>query len=377
MPNKVISYIHSGDHCDQPLRYSETPDGKFVLENVENDSRGNISDVKVISEKFDKITVHNTFDTGNASIMVEKNGKWGLYTYRFPKTPLLLEPVDNPISSKEWLENFKNASSTRNYSLLHKLRKAIYVQTKFYSKLGSYTSENGKTVELQNAGKSTVYKEELHPSQTFEKYDTQISVVNEDCLLTALKNKAENPVVLNMASWKNPGGGVENGAGAQEECLFRSSNYGASMMPLKRRFYPLELDFGGVYTPSVTVFRGLESEGYPLLDEPFITNFVAVPALSNPKLENGKYNDSEKKIMINKIRTIFNIAAEHNHKVLILGAFGCGAFHNPPVEVAKLFKAELESDVYKGRFEKVIFAIKSDHNDTQSNFNSFCDVFEA
>ena len=41
---------------------------------------------------------------------------------------------------------------------------------------------------------------------------------------------------LNMASHKRPGGGVENGARAQEECLFRCSNL---FDVVSKDFYPL------------------------------------------------------------------------------------------------------------------------------------------
>ena len=45
-----------------------------------------------------------------------------------------------------------------------------------------------------------------------------------------------------------------------------------------------------------------------------------------------------------KIRTSFRIGLLHGHDALVLGAFGCGAFHNPPAEVARLFHEVMEEE---------------------------------
>ncbi len=45
--------------------------------------------------------------------------------------------------------------------------------------------------------------------------------------------------------------------------------------------------------------------------------------------------------------------------MLILGAFGCGAFGNPPKVVAKAFREVLEERRYHTAFQRVVFAIKS------------------
>ena len=51
-----------------------------------------------------------------------------------------------------------------------------------------------------------------------------------------------------------------------------------------------------------------------------------------------------------KIRTIFRICLLDGHDALVLGAFGCGAFHNPPEEVARLFHDVMEEEEFKCKF---------------------------
>jgi uncharacterized protein (TIGR02452 family) len=66
-----------------------------------------------------------------------------------------------------------------------------------------------------------------------------------------LMNQGYNPVVLNMASTTSPGGGYKYGHWAQEESLFRRSNYYLSLDNPDVK-YPLP-EFGGAYTARVLV----------------------------------------------------------------------------------------------------------------------------
>lgn len=53
--------------------------------------------------------------------------------------------------------------------------------------------------------------------------------------------------------------------------------------------------------------------------------------------------DSEIDRTLSKMRTIFRIGLYHGHDALVLGAFGCGAFKNPPSQIAGLFKKVMDS----------------------------------
>ncbi len=139
-------------------------------------------------------------------------------------------------------------------------------------------------------------------------------------------------------------------------------------------------DFGGIFSPNITVFRGSEEDGYPLLKQPWSVNMIAVPALNRPQLE---YIAGEERIAAhlvgavkNKIRTIFRIAREHLQTTLVLGAFGCGAFRNPPKHTAQLFKEIMQKNEFCGVFKHICFAIKEDHNSRGfGNYVPFAEAF--
>ncbi len=208
---------------------------------------------------------------------------------------------------------------------------------------------------------------------------TVIRVFEQDCLdvESYLRTMyAMNPCVLNMASPTTPGGGWLKGAGAQEESIFRRSNYHEW---LDANLYPLS-EFGGIYSPNVTVFRDRELCGYRLLEERRQVAFIAAAAYANPDLTvDGKelaFGPTEN--TRNKIRAILNIALANGHDSIVLGAFGC-AFCNPPASIARLFYQLLNGE-YLNRFRLVAFAILDDHNTGQAhnpkgNFQPFVDVF--
>ena len=61
-------------------------------------------------------------------------------------------------------------------------------------------------------------------------------------------------------------------------------------------------------------------------------------------------------ILSENLRSLFHIALEHGHTRLVLGAIGCGAFRNPPEQVARAF-ASLLSGEFEGCFEHAVFAV--------------------
>jgi uncharacterized protein (TIGR02452 family) len=194
-----------------------------------------------------------------------------------------------------------------------------------------------------------------------------------------------------MASFHTPGGGVTRGSSAQEESIFRRTNIFKSLYQfneigsaygIKQREerYPLDYNFGGIYTPSVTVFKASEGDDCILLEEPYKIGVVSVAAVKNPRVENGKLVPWVVDTLKCKIRQILDIALENGHDSIVLSAFGCGAYKTPPTEMARLFKEILSRDDYKNAFKVISFAIinvkstNGEHN-PQGNFEPFRETF--
>lgn len=286
----------------------------------------------------------------------------------------------------------------KRFAYFRELRRKVFATTIEASMTGYYMLGD-KRIGIESASDVTsgtrMYCDELKPQVKMAYADVQAEVVNGDCLAVAkeLVDAGIGKVaVLNMASRTSPGGGVISGAGAQEEYLFRCSDYYKSLYQfvdyaaqydVERNAecrYPMDRDFGGCYSPNITVFRGLEEDGYPFLEKPWQVNFIAVAALNRPEtvyLSDGSLRLIDELVPTakNKIRTIFNIALDNDVQVLVLGAFGCGAYQNPPVHIAKLFKEILAEPEYKNAFKKVVFAIKQDHNSVSVNNKTLVEVF--
>ncbi|KXS16274.1 hypothetical protein M427DRAFT_55703 [Gonapodya prolifera JEL478] len=190
------------------------------------------------------------------------------------------------------------------------------------------------------------------------------------------------PLVLNMANPDNPGGGWLHGARAQEEQIFYRSTYDLSlsnhlnMDPNRTWSYPIPPK-GAICSPGVLVFRANSYEKYRLLptSERFFADFVAAAAIIFPRTvrpQGSLYhqlNESDTALTKDKIRTILRVSLDNGNDSLVLGAFGCGAFLNPPEHMASLFHQVFLEEEFKGRWKRVVFAVM----DPKGEGN--CDVF--
>lgn len=180
-----------------------------------------------------------------------------------------------------------------------------------------------------------------------------------DCAEQLTLEGKQNITVLNMANSKYPGGGYLNGASAQEEALCRRSTLWLTIRR-QRHFHPIP-DHGAIYSPDVLVLRVSDDEKCTLLHENqrWWTSVISVAAIDGPRLtKEGDYaNERDRESMKERMRTMLRVGAIEKRKNLVLGAFGCGAFANPPVSVARAYKDVLEEEEFGNRFEGIWFAV--------------------
>ena len=214
-----------------------------------------------------------------------------------------------------------------------------------------------------------------------EGFETLVSTKRtfEAAMPYALKGK--KVCALNFASARNPGGGVLGGATAQEEALCRISTlyFALSVNENMEKFYLPHRELNNlynddlIYTPNVTVFKS--DSNNPVLKGVNDWFEVSVITCAAPNLRyNGRISDAKLQAVHEKrAKRILDTAAAFDSEVLILGAFGCGAFANNPEVVAPAYKNVLEN--YKNAFETVEFAIYA-RNKEDRNFKTFNCVFE-
>ena len=272
------------------------------------------------------------------------------------------------------------------YQEVKKLRAKVFQNTVKIATEKAYLTEDGKRVDIYEdllPQRTEFYDKEIRCDDVKPRdSETIVEVLHIDCLEAAklLEKKGYFPALLNMASWQNPGGGVKNGAGAQEETIFRRTNLFRSLyqfapyaleygLPINKKQYPLDINFGGIYSPLIICFRDDEKRGYKLRVNPFVFAVISVAGMERPHLTpDGKHIAPDYVNGVkNKIRTIFRIGLLNGHDSLVLGALGCGAYRNPPQHVARLFHEVMEEREFKNKYAKIVFAILDDHNAHQKH----------
>ena len=211
--------------------------------------------------------------------------------------------------------------------------------------------------------------------------DRQTELLVENCTTfaaarTLIARGFENPLCLNFASAKNPGGGFLSGSQAQEECLARASGLYESLL-LRMEYYEINRKEKSplytnhlIYSPSVPVIR---DDSDHLIEDPYLISIVTSPAANAGAVRKNEPQNAERirPTMEQRIRSVLAVARQHQHNSLVLGAWGCGVFANDPNQVANWFVEALTKDPrFVNQFDSVVFAVL-DFADGTPTFEAF------
>ena len=220
------------------------------------------------------------------------------------------------------------------------------------------------------------------PEPPYDKV-VQVAVSNLRSFEAAAKYKDKKVAVLNFACAVNPGGGVTIGAMGQEESLCRASTLSLCLdnpsaweyyYTPNRNAHNLLHNDNIIYTKDVCIIK---DDDYTPLSTPFFVDVItcAAPNLQEQPSKSFYYGDP---VLISlqdllelhekRARKIFSVAALNKVEVLILGAFGCGAFCNEPDIVAKAYRMVLQE--YQYYFNIIEFAVYGSPSN-QTNYLTF------
>lgn len=221
-------------------------------------------------------------------------------------------------------------------------------------------------------------------------------IVSDKRCIEAASSYARNGqkvCVLNFASAGVTGGGVKEGESALEESICRVSTLFRSIarpeiwekfyLPHRKNINPLHND-DIIYSPEVVVFKS-DVEFPELLPETewFKVDVLSCAAPNLRKKPGNAYNfdgdvpaeitnEEQLEIFVKRFERIFEVAHAKGAEVLILGAFGCGAFRCKSSIVAKA--AKIVVALHPNWFKTIEFAVYSSSK-RNNNLKAFAKVF--
>ena len=219
-------------------------------------------------------------------------------------------------------------------------------------------------------------------------YNTDVvKLTTGDAVYAFFDKYSDNKVaVLNFASATNPGGGVKRGSSAQEECLCRQSTLYPAISQEKciKKFYVENksesilkknsyYNTRMIWSPDVVFFK--DDNGEVVHEPKFGINVITAAAPNLRILSRSLTANEFYYLILNRIRSVIRLAKEKEQKVLILGAWGCGAFRNPPEIVANAFANAI--DEIDGGEMHFIFAIRAKNDKEIRNYKIFKRILEG
>ncbi|MCQ2417798.1 MAG: TIGR02452 family protein [Oscillospiraceae bacterium] len=242
-----------------------------------------------------------------------------------------------------------------------------------------------------------VFFEDDYPGfSSFRIKKTSISVSKERSFQAAIRLSEEYPkakiAVLNFANAFCPGGGVKDGSGAQEESLCRISTLYPVLWrkTLRDTFYQHHVLMNNpkasdalIYSEGIVICK--TDDAFPERMPREDWKVVDVITMAAPDLRHkgnkfaslvgaGAVMNSAELFGYHVKRAIhmLTVAAAKKVDILVLGAFGCGAFNNSPVVVAEAYQTAL--NIFPNMFDHIQFAVYCTPADIK-NFETFSRTF--
>lgn len=231
----------------------------------------------------------------------------------------------------------------RNLSLRRRLR--IVAENRRIARAGSYILPDGSAVSLPpepiSAAVLCQQTQNLQMPVRRRPYVLEAHIIPTDTISAVLRFQGRGTVMaLNFANAMVPGGAYRIGGQAQEESLCRSSLLYASLCRAKG-FYgyhwlhstPL-YSHRVLYSDNIPVIRSADGE---LLAVPCVCDFLTAAAVNRRLAMPWHTKERIHAVMRQRIEAVLAAAMQHMPEVLILGAFGCGAFGNRREEILPMF----------------------------------------
>ncbi len=223
----------------------------------------------------------------------------------------------------------------------------------------------------------------------------KIIVSKKRSLEAAKQYSGKKVCVHNFASATNPGGGVVHGSSAQEEALCRCSTLYPNINHesvfnnfhkrhrelLKKSLMDAKYNDDCIFTPNVVVFKTDTNNPEIMAEKDWYNVDIitcAAPNLREKPSNAMNPNSGNQRIVISdmdllnlhkkRLGRILEIAKKEKAEVVILGAFGCGAFSNPPnIVVEAMYDVLIK---YRYDFKIIELAVFCSPRDT-ANFDAF------
>lgn len=255
--------------------------------------------------------------------------------------------------------NFEVMTDTEQmYKTLPELKDSIS-----YSKAHQFMVKHEEAIDYQERNPQRATKYVISGKRSFE---------------AAKGYPGKKVAVLNFAN-SHSVGGAPYSAGAQEESLCRCSTLLPCLQAMKHDFYDYHIKLyvsraigymGNddlIYTPGVVVFKTDERTDIirpeMMCQKDWYKVDVITSAAPELMLMTAPPRNYEVQIT-SRIKKILDVAASQDVDVLILGAWGCGAFKNPIDVVARVFRTLLQNY----HFEIVEFALATTEDVSNHDF---------